>query len=440
MNLSLRHRFFTATAIVTVVVMLVSFLIIDISYRKQWRAAVEETLQLHVFSLLSVSYLSGEAISLPDISYNPRFNTSDSGLWAAVFNNNGQLLWHSLSIATDKLPVSLSESTGDWKVSEAEIQDHQYVVMAYQVQLDIDNKQQNFHFVAAQERAELDRQIFNARMQLLAILLVVALLLSTSQFIGLGLAFKPIARLENEISKLDDGQLLQLSDDYPPELHGVSSNLNNLIEKETQLRERYRSNMADFAHSLKTPVAIIRNEIADSHNQDLDSAITRIDSAIEYQLRRAVISDHSLIKKGTDFAAILTQVLSAMHKIYQDKNVVVSVDTPEPVTFAGDENELMEILGNLLDNAFKYAERKIHVTARKLAGAINIRIEDDGPGFAQSEYQSIFKRGTRLDNRGLGQGIGLAVVVDMVEQYHGSISAGRSDLGGALFEINIPGT
>lgn len=438
---SLRRRFFSTMGVITLAVMLVSFCFIDFSYRKQWRSTIEETLQLHVFSLLSVSQLTASGLSLPDISYNPKLNTTDSGLWAAVFNSQGDVLWHSLSISTDHIAAPLTGDVGTWSANEITVDQDQYLAMIYAVQLEIEGAPRIFHFVAAQERSALNQQIFKARMQLLLIFLAIAILLSISQLIGLALAFKPIARMEQEIAGLDEGKLTQLSGNYPPELNGVSSRLNALITKETQLRERYRENMADFAHSLKTPMAIIRNE-GDASSTDLNNAIKRVDNAIEYQLRRAVISNHSLIKRGTDFTDILNQVLNAMKKIYQDKNIVVQTHIPQPVTFHGDENELMEILGNLLDNAFKYAHHTISISATTLSDSddntIHICIEDDGPGFHQDDTEAIFQRGTRLDNRGLGQGIGLAVVLDIVDQYQGTVRASRSRLGGAQFDLSIP--
>ncbi|MCG8671528.1 MAG: ATP-binding protein, partial [Pseudomonadales bacterium] len=159
---------------------------------------------------------------------------------------------------------------------------------------------------------------------------------------------------------------------------------------------------------------------------------------IEYQLRRAVVTGHTVLNKGTQVNQVLSLVVEAMEKIYSERRVELIVNANDQLRFFGDENDLMEIFGNLLDNAFKYAEKKILVEVESLPNGLNIRVEDDGPGFSEDEATRIFTRGERLDQQGLGQGIGLAVVYDVVTSYGGRINASESSLGGAMFHIVFP--
>jgi two-component system sensor histidine kinase PhoQ len=427
-----------AMTLVSTAVTLISLVFIDQSYRKEWLTAAEENLKLHVFSLLSVSQIGQEQLSLPVISHHPRLNTSGSGLIAAVFDNAGNLIWQSLSTPVMDFSIATRTEIGQWDFYEFNQETTHYLASQYRIEVPNNGESKSYLFLAAEESKHYDQQLQAARLRLLVIFTIIFIALIISQFIGLRLAFKPITSLEREVADLEKGSRSTLSDHYPKEIAGVATNINKLIEKESSLREKYRSNMADLAHSLKTPVAIIRNELPGQVSQDVQSAIQRIDNTIEYQLRRAVISDHSLLKRGTDFANTLDQVITALQKIYRGRAITFRSTVDKQLSFAGDENELMEILGNLIDNAYKHAKSQIAVSATKIDNRISVIIEDDGPGFSSDESKLIFQRGARLDDRGFGQGIGLAVVVDIVNQYDGSIDAQTSSLGGAKFHLALP--
>ena len=140
---------------------------------------------------------------------------------------------------------------------------------------------------------------------------------------------------------------------------------------------------------------------------------------------------------GTHIKQVLDLVVEALEKLYNDKNLFIEYDIESDIKFLGDENDLMEIFGNLLDNACKYAKKHIQITIRALEN-LTLIIEDDGKGLGETHLHKIFHRGERLDTKGLGQGIGLAVVFDIVKSYEGQITAGSSPLGGAQFTITIP--
>jgi two-component system sensor histidine kinase PhoQ len=143
------------------------------------------------------------------------------------------------------------------------------------------------------------------------------------------------------------------------------------------------------------------------------------------------------LSKGVKIEEVLRLVNDALEKIYPDKNIEISTEISNGALFRGDENDLMEVFGNLLDNAYKHAESRICIRTLSSDKGIEISVEDDGPGLNTSEPEKVFKRGERLDQKGFGQGIGLSVVQDIVQSYEGTISAGKSELGGALFKIQF---
>lgn len=449
-TISLRRRFFTHTAVIALVVMLASMLVVDISYRGELERSTREKLQLQIFSLLSVAQLTSDAY-IPDIMSNPDFNRLGSGHWLLVADQNKQPIWHSLSIEESPALFSTSEVTGVWQYDRVSFEQAQYLTASYLVASETDLEQTEFHLVAGENVELIQGTIVRFRLWLFGGFFLTTLLLMGFQYWGLRGAFRPIASLEKEIAMLEKGEQHHLKAEYPKELRGVTKNLNSLIDMEHRYRERYRSGMADLAHSLKTPLAVILGEQHKySNNQTMVTAVERINTNIEYQLRRAVIADHQLQTRGTDILQVIESVVSALNKLHRDRPVQTDVLVKSGLRFRGDENDLTEVLGNLLDNAFKYASERIQISASYLESAhetksepkakseLIIQVEDDGPGLCQENATRIFTRGERLDDQGLGQGIGLAVVYEIVKSYQGQILVERSALGGALFTLSFP--
>lgn len=437
--ISLRKLFFTNTTIVAVTVMVMSAVIVDITFRKELEKSTHENLRLHVFTILSVAQMDRDKLIIPDILYNPRFNTRNSGLFAVVLDEAKHPVWRSLSIDSAPDNLGLSLTIGGWRFTKTTIDASDYYTAAYKLAWEDDRRRHTYHVIAAEEESILQDNIQRFRLWLFGVFFAITATLLLCQLVVLYLAFRPISRLENEILALEQGKQQTLSPNYPKELGGVTYNLNTLIHRERRQRERYRTGMADLAHSLKTPMAVISAEIAAGGDVKIvQNAIARIDKNIEYQLRRAVFSGHSLLTNGTDIRDVLDLVVEALQKIYCEKSVDLRLQASEALLFFGDENDLTEIFGNLLDNAYKCARSEIHVTVDRAADTLVIIVEDDGEGLSAEDASKIFHRGERLDRRDLGHGIGLAVVVDIVNSYEGHIETGTSALGGALFKITFP--
>jgi two-component system sensor histidine kinase PhoQ len=448
---SLRRHFFFNSAIVVIAVMIISALLVDISYRHELEKSEQEKLKLHIFNLISVtSYQNGETV-LPIVLSNPKFNTPDSDLWAVVLNNQKVAIWQSLSM--DNLPTQFSAQPklGQWQYGKQVLNNHTFFTTSYTIQWGrstfnnpTDKKQESnkntarFHFIVGQQVNKFDDAVQGFRLWLFLGFIAFTTLLLAIQYLVLKFSFKPINMLGDEIKKLENGEQSKLNKHYPSELESVTNNLNMLIEKEYKQREKYRAAMADLAHSLKTPISIITAEVAQyPSNMVLSNALSRINNTIEYQLRRAVISGHNLLTKGTNISATLSMVLMALEKIYKDSNIIVSTDIDPVCLFMGDENDLLEIFGNLIDNSFKHADSKIIIKGRNDDDALIISVEDDGDGVPEDKINDIFKRGTRLDETVQGQGIGLSIVDNIVSSYDGELILKRSKLGGALFIIRF---
>ncbi|ABO89426.1 two-component system sensor histidine kinase PhoQ [Aeromonas salmonicida subsp. salmonicida A449] len=284
------------------------------------------------------------------------------------------------------------------------------------------------------------------RQALLAYSLLGALLLLTS-FWSLT-SLRTMARQIDEIragkreALSNDYEREALSNDYERELTPLTESVNQLLENERQQSQRYQHALNDLAHSLKTRLALIQitaQEVKLGHDihDNINEQILTMDQIIQYQLRRAVTGRQRLASKGTEPVPLIEKLLASLAKVYRHKKLQTRFKFDDDVFFAGEQGDLMELMGNLLDNAFKFAISEIQVTVSRRLDRLRIEIEDDGPGIDPDRSQQIFQRGVRADSSP-GQGIGLAVVTELVHSYGGQIMVDESPLGGARFTLDLP--
>ncbi|MGL6152333.1 MAG: ATP-binding protein [Aeromonas sobria] len=276
-----------------------------------------------------------------------------------------------------------------------------------------------------------------ARQALLAYLLLAGLLLLTT-FWSLG-SLRTIAR---QIDDIRAGKRDALSNEFERELAPLTDSVNQLLENERQQTQRYQHALNDLAHSLKTRLALIQmttqeiklgREIHDNINEQ----ILTMDQMIQYQLRRAVTGRQRLASKGSEPVPLIEKLLASLTKVYRHKKLQTHFKFDDDALFHGEQGDLMELMGNLLDNACKFAISEIRVTVSRHLERLRIEVEDDGPGIDPAKSVQIFQRGVRADSSP-GQGIGLAVVTEIVHSYGGQIRVDESPLGGARFTLDLP--
>ncbi|BFM08688.1 ATP-binding protein [Halioxenophilus aromaticivorans] len=418
--------------------MLASALVVYAYFVKMIHQNAQQQLQLHVYNILSVADFKGTDIFLPSILYNPRFNTAQSGLWAYVLDSHENVAWQSLSATpwNDKYP--LPNQSGEWIYNKVASNQHEYLTVSYKVTWQGESNTADYFLIIGEDTQAHRWAIRKLTLWLSLVFATITGLILIGQYLALKRALKPIDTLAEEISAMEQGKREKLSFFYPTELRMVERNINALIEKEHRLRQRYREAMANLAHSLKTPMTILTGELRNAPNNDVvHSALQRINSNIEYQLRRAIVSGHTVFTQSIEIENVIDHVLQALNKIYGHKKIDVTSEVSPSDVFFGDENDMLEILGNILDNAFKHAKRRIAITTQSTDFMLSIRVEDDGPGLERSDAHRVFNRGERLDQTEPGQGIGLAAVADIVVSYGGDINVYHSSLGGACFEVTF---
>ena len=276
--------------------------------------------------------------------------------------------------------------------------------------------------------------------KLLIILTITFLFMLFAAFWGL----KPFRKMRKELELIKKGRKDKIDGQYPTEFKTLSLSINRLIKQSNSQSERYKNTSDDLAHTLKTRLASIKaiiedNEIpADTLKNQVSEQISQIDNSVNYHLKRASLGRTSLRDEQTELYPTLSEVVSVLDKIYQEKKINFSSDLEPKITFPGNKDDLIELFGNLLENAFKLCISTVHVESYIENNLFFLIIEDDGAGIEQSIKDSILQRGFRADNQNDGNGIGLAVCHEIITSYTGNIKFEDSHFGGARVVIQIP--
>jgi two-component system sensor histidine kinase PhoQ len=258
----------------------------------------------------------------------------------------------------------------------------------------------------------------------------------------------PLRKVAADLARVEHGAQERLDRNYPVELSGLTASLNNFIDAERDRVVRYRNTLSDLAHSLKTPLAVMRSQLeigggGEELRWTVLEQVGRMDEIVAYQLSRAATSGHQTFAAPLLIEPYAEEIVRSLEKVYASRGVLCEFEIDPGARFHGDQGDLMELLGNLLENAFKWAKRRVVLHARVLPAGVRragleFAVEDDGPGIAEDKVEHLLQRGVRGDERVQGHGIGLAIVQDIVKAYRGEVNVGRSpQLGGARFLVRL---
>jgi len=452
-NYSIQTRLVIAFSILLFVFLGLTGTVLDRAFRNSIEAGASERLQVQIYLILAAAeYSDGEFYFLEDLR-EPRFNQLNSGLYGFISRPSLGELWRSDSAEVFSLadPQVLLQSVqvGETQFSKTmNALNEEYFVLSYGILWE--DGISEYNFTVMENSAAYYSEISNFRTSLWSWLGGVALLLLLIQFFLMRWGLSPLHRMARDLKQIETGERSQLAENYPQELHGVTNNLNVLIETERKQQQRYRTTLGDLAHSLKTPLAVIAGIMQTLSRKQKESGeqlgaveeqLSRMNQIVSYQLQRAVQSNQSsALARQVLVKPVVGKVLDALAKVYRDKSVSVAKQLDAQALFHGDERDLLEVLGNVLDNAFKYGRGKVRISTDSESDefqGLEIVIEDNGYGISEQKQEFVLQRGARADTLVQGQGIGLAVVTDIVSSYEGAIVVGSSDLGGAKITMRF---
>ncbi|GGB31479.1 histidine kinase [Sphingomonas metalli] len=291
---------------------------------------------------------------------------------------------------------------------------------------------------AAAPRDVIARPIRGAVAPLLAALAALALVLVTASWAQLRLGLAPLRRLRDEVAAIRAGQRSRVDEDVPSELRGLAEELNALTEANAAALAGARQSAANLAHALKTPVAALA--IALRRDPDLAAQVARIDATIRHHLARARVQAADQ-RASTALAPAVDDLVATVARLHGGRGIAIATRIEPGIAVAVDAHDLDEMIGNLLDNAAKFARQRVAVTAERDAGdarTVRIVVCDDGPGIPAERRTVALEPGQRLDERVEGHGFGLSIVRELAELYGGTLSLGTGDMGGLLAELQLP--
>jgi len=438
------HDSIRARLIIGATLVLVSFVAgagfaVQRAHADSVRAARFAQLRSTVYLLLAGAELdAGGTLVMPEAFPEPRLSLPGSGLYASIVNVDRREEWQSASAVGLSPPFQRSVAVGQWRHETLRAGDRAYLAVGYGVKWAGRAQAAPLALSVLEDKAEFDREVGVFERTLWTWLggAVVLLLLAQTALLEWGLS--PLRRIAREIRRIEHGEQAEVAGSYPTEIATLTNNLNTLIRQERARQTRYKEALSFLAHSLKTPLAVLRTALNEPARlpATVTEQVARMDDIVQHQLGRAAASGASHFAACLPLAPVLNRIRDSLQKVYADKSLNLAVDCPSELSWRIDEGDAFEMLGNVMDNAAKWAKHRVVVTAWREADRLNIRVDDDGPGF--SDTQSIVRLHVRGDEQVPGHGVGLAVVNDLVASHEGQLHLTRSDLGGARLDIMLP--
>lgn len=433
---------------------------LDRAFQSTAQSGMRDRLHSYALAYANSDFARDGSVIPPWDPPDPRFRRPGSGLYAQIVLEDGQ--WESESAQGPQLPVGPMLPPGrqvfEGPLPMTRIDGRPGEVYRYGYGLvwggsgDVDGPGEIPYTVYVLEDATaLERQVMAFRVALWRYLGGAGVILLLLQMLVLRWSLRPLRDVIAELKRVQAGAAAGMSGAHPRELAPLTESINAFIQSERENLERQRNTLADLAHSLKTPLAVLRTSLDSGLDdaelrRELDTQLRRMNDLVSYQLTRAARSGHQLFSAPVAIEPQAEQIVVGLEKVYAAKGVLCEFEIAPEARFHGEVGDLQELLGNLLENAFKWAKSRVLLTVTEGPAVpgrrpgLVIIVEDDGPGIAEDRIAHILQRGVRGDERVQGHGIGLSIVQDILKGYRGQLHVGRSqELGGARFEVVLPG-
>lgn len=446
---SLQFRLLATLGVLLGFGVLAACIALDALYRDVALRGRRDVLDAQVIALIATAELQADGSLGAGEPAEARLTTPGSGLYAQIQAGDGRVTWRSPSAIGAGLAIDARPAVGERIQSELTLADG---TPALALSLGISwetspGQPRRFAVSAVESLAPYLAEQRRVRFALLGGALGLVALLAGGLALALRIGLRPLARLEREIAEIETGGREQLSGRFPRELAGVAGNLNALLGSERIRLQRYRTTLDNLAHSLKTPLSALSSLLQGGapERRELEAQVLRMQDIVQHQLRRAVSGGAAPTLASTPVEPVIAELIGALSKVYRDKGVRIEASFAPQTAYPIDRGELLELAGNLLDNACKYGRGRVRVSARPLGDpawrrpGLELCVEDDGPGIPPPLRARVLERGARADERVPGQGIGLAVVAEIVAALGGTIEVAAAALGGAAVSVRLPG-
>jgi two-component system sensor histidine kinase PhoQ len=438
----------TASLVLIIALGLVGFAL-DAANHRGAVSALQMRMESYVYQVLAaMEVTAGGGFEMDGDFADPRLTRPGSGIYIQV--RGEQELWRSAS--------TLGQQLSDWaRVSPGQVIFSEpadgagFFTLVYGVGWQLDDQSIVPISVAVQvDQEELETQTSAFRLGLWRSLVSAGVILLLAQIVIFIFGFRPLRNVAADVARIESGKAPRLEGRYPIELEPLARNVNRLLETEKSNQTRIRNALDSLAHSLKTPLAVIQaalplksGEASADRNAMMQNAVDEMSHLIATRLERAGTTARRSLAEPVEVLTQLQRIFDSLQKVYSHKMIRSWSTLEKELVFYGEQRDLLELMGNLVDNAFKYGKKQVFVSAGVLDSSaarpgLWLKVEDDGPGISESKWAGLLQRGSRGDERVEGHGLGLAIVMELVTAYGGEVSIGHSDLGGAMIRVQIP--
>ena len=385
-------------------------------------------------------------LSLDAPPADPRFLKPNGGLyWQLELADGARLRSRSLWDTELKLPIDDLADGEAHRHAIAGPSRAQLLALERRMTIGPDAIPQVIRLTVAVDRHELDSAIAEFRRVLALSLGILGVALLAALLAQVQFGLRPLEMLRRALQHVHTGSARTIDGQFPSEVQPLVADLNALLDQQRQNNQRARDRAADLAHGFKTPLAILSTVARDLHRHGRASSAQEIDLQVEAmgrhvrrELARArTVGALAFGQDATKVEPIVRKVVAALGRVAKDRGLFGTCVVSDDARFAGDENDLLEIVGNLADNATKWAATKFAISAGMDGNTLELVVEDDGPGVPERDHEAMLMRGRRLDETSGGTGIGLSIVARIVDAYGATLDLSRSPLGGLRVAVRF---
>lgn len=453
---SLSRRLFFSSAIWTLLVLPFAAAVLISLYRDAVERSFDARLNQYLEYLIAItSPDDGIDIMEPGSLGEPLFSLPSSGWYWEIKSLGGAPIdFKSISLASEALtlPSQMGVIPDETEIRKAYLdgpERQSLRVLEREITITQKDQQRRYAYAVAGDAGDIKDEVaaFTTMLVIAFCMLGAGLLIATFFQVRFGL--RPLDEIGEKLVAIRSGKASRLEGSLPEEIQPLQEELNALIQSNQAIIERARTHVGNLAHALKTPLSVITNEARereDEFGQKVAGQAELMREYITHHLTRAQIAARVSIVGGvTDVSETVNSLTHTLSRIYSERNISFVVNCPADAKFRGEKQDLQEMVGNLLDNACKWADCKVNISVATDKSAksattrhLTVLVDDDGPGLTLSELESVVKRGKRLDETKPGSGLGLSIVADLSEMYYGSFVLQKAPTGGVRARLTLP--
>lgn len=436
---SLSGRLVAAALIWLLVLLLVGGWVLAWAFRDSVEQEFGQRLDAMVRATIAATEIGADGVTVADRPLgDPRFDQIYSGWYWQVSPPKGPVL-RSRSLWDQVLPTTHDAQDVEFRHADGP-KGERLLVAERDIQMA--DTRGIVHVLIAADLAEVSAGVRRFHLLLASALGLLGLGMAVAVLIQVRFGLRPLRGMMTDLEAIRRGERPRLSGRYPQEVAPLAAAMNGVLDKDAELIERARTHVGNLAHGLKTPLAVIQAEMsAQPDRRVVANQVEAMRRLIEHHLGRAsaVAGTGRVVGERVAVGPIAADIANALNKVFADRALSLSVEVADDISFHGHAEDLAEMLGNLMENACKWAQHQVRVEALAATedGVILI-VEDDGPGLTPEQAEAASCRGKRLDEMTEGWGLGLSIVADLVAVNGGSLDFGRSALGGLEVRLHLP--